>query len=275
MENSIKQLLTTVLTTNGYIAVNKTLIKKIGLDEAVILGELLTEYTYWQENNLLENDMFYSTQENLEENTGLNVYFQRKALQKLKEFNIIDIAKIGMPARNFFKINFEQLFNVLTTSRATSAQQVVQPVHLNNNKNTNNKPTNSNILFNNNIKTVKKNLYQKGVDLILNFTTDEKLQNVLIEWFELQLEMYRDSNKSFYLNTLKNRLNKLKTDFDESEWFEIVSYALERQWKAFYPLPTKQNKSVNIISQPYTKNELDTLKRLEREREKNGIQTKF
>ena len=45
--NSISKL----LSTDGYIQVNKALIKKIGLHEAIIIGELCSEYNYWEEQN--------------------------------------------------------------------------------------------------------------------------------------------------------------------------------------------------------------------------------
>lgn len=37
-----------LLSNNGYIIVNKEIIKKIGLHEAIILGEMCSEYTYWE-----------------------------------------------------------------------------------------------------------------------------------------------------------------------------------------------------------------------------------
>ena len=37
-----------LVASDNYIPVNKVLIKKFGLAEAVILGELCSEHTYWQ-----------------------------------------------------------------------------------------------------------------------------------------------------------------------------------------------------------------------------------
>ena len=38
-----------LLSTDGFIQVNKTLIKKVGLHEAILIGELCAEYNYWEE----------------------------------------------------------------------------------------------------------------------------------------------------------------------------------------------------------------------------------
>ena len=105
-----------LLCTNGFIQVNKALIKKFGLHEAIIIGELCAEYNYWDEQNKLEEDnMFYSTRENIEENTGLNEHYQRKALKTLQDANIISVKKMGMPAVNYYKINFDKILTILNT----------------------------------------------------------------------------------------------------------------------------------------------------------------
>ena len=68
------------LANDNYIIVNKDLIRKIGLNEAVLIGELASEYKSWRKKEKLVDDMFYSTIDNIEENTGLNEYHQRKII---------------------------------------------------------------------------------------------------------------------------------------------------------------------------------------------------
>ena len=43
-----------LLANSGYIILNKTIIKKLGLHEAIILGELCSEYTHWEKNGNLQ-----------------------------------------------------------------------------------------------------------------------------------------------------------------------------------------------------------------------------
>ncbi|MBO6233060.1 MAG: hypothetical protein J6N78_03255, partial [Clostridia bacterium] len=77
-------ILASLLSSSKYIIVNKDLIKILGLNEAVILGELCSEYTYWENNNqLINNEYFYSTRENIENNTGINAHYQRAAIKNL------------------------------------------------------------------------------------------------------------------------------------------------------------------------------------------------
>ena len=102
-----------LLSNRNYIAVNKSLIKIVGLEETIILGELASECEYWQSKDLLEDGYFYSTIENVEHNTSLTEYKQRKALNNLKKQEIIDIKIKGIPAKRYIKINEEQVIKLL------------------------------------------------------------------------------------------------------------------------------------------------------------------
>ncbi len=77
-----------LLANNGYIVLSKTVMKVIGLHEAILLGELCSEYVYWRKRDELEDGYFYSTRENIEEQTMLNVV-HRKLLSKTLLFYLI------------------------------------------------------------------------------------------------------------------------------------------------------------------------------------------
>ena len=100
-----------LLATNGYIRVNKRLIRECGLYEAIMLGELCGEYLYWKDRDALENGWFFSTIENVEYNTTLSAYQQREAIKNLVKMGLIECEKRGLPAKRWFKINEEKLEN--------------------------------------------------------------------------------------------------------------------------------------------------------------------
>ena len=102
-----------LLASRNYITVNKDLIKIIGLEEAVILGELASEYNYYFDKDELDDGYFYSTVDNIEQNTSLSEYKQRKAINSLKDNNILDIKIKGIPAKRYIKLNEEQILNIL------------------------------------------------------------------------------------------------------------------------------------------------------------------
>lgn len=128
-----------LLANNGYIILNKIVIKKIGLHEAIILGELCSEYTHWEKNGKLEDNYFYSTRENIEENTGLSAYQQREPMKKLISLGVILEKSKGMPLQKWYSLNSQLLYKLLcedldlTTSSKEIKEQDVK--ELNNNEN--------------------------------------------------------------------------------------------------------------------------------------------
>lgn len=104
-----------LLANTGYIVVNKKLIKLIGIHEALLLGELCSEYIYWKkENRLDEEGYFFSTRENIEENTGLSSYQQRGAIKSLISKGLIKEISKGMPQRNYYKLNQDNINKLIT-----------------------------------------------------------------------------------------------------------------------------------------------------------------
>ena len=121
-------ILINLLADNGYIVVNKEIIKKLGLHEAILLGELCSEYTYWEKNNKLDNGYFYSTRKNILENTTLTPYQQRQILEKFEKNGIISVISKGMPLQNWYSINQSKLSEFLRNSNysATGNQEILQ-----------------------------------------------------------------------------------------------------------------------------------------------------
>ena len=106
--------ITQLFGSNNFVVVNKTFIKLFGLEEAIILGELASEYDYWGSNDKLDDEgYFFSTVENVEENTSLTKYRQKKALDTLQKFGIIDVKRKGLPAKRCIKIYEENLLKLI------------------------------------------------------------------------------------------------------------------------------------------------------------------
>lgn len=102
-----------LIASNNFIVVNKTIIKALGLDEAVILGELASEYMYWKNQGRLIDGYFFSTIENIEENTTLTAHKQREALKHLQEIEIVDVQRKGLPAKRYIRIDEKRLMEIL------------------------------------------------------------------------------------------------------------------------------------------------------------------
>ena len=106
---------------SSFIITNKILIKAVGTDAAILLGELCSEYNYWENRNeLSDGEWFYSTRENIEENTGLTENKQRMALNKLIQLNLVETKKKGIPCKIYYKLNEDEIIECYSNTQKKS-----------------------------------------------------------------------------------------------------------------------------------------------------------
>lgn len=138
-----------LLASRNFITVNKTLIQTLGIEEAIMLGELASEYDYWENNDKLEEGWFFSTVENVEENTTLTKYKQKKALDNLQKIGVLEVQRKGIPAKRYIKINEKKAFEILSNKKSknlTSGSQeilLLEVKEFDRNNNTENKNINN------------------------------------------------------------------------------------------------------------------------------------
>ena len=210
-------VLSSLLASSKYIIVNKDLIKILGLNEAIILGELCSEYNYWESINQLEDkEYFYSTRNNIFDNTGINSHYQRIALKNLENKQIISSKRMGIPCKNYYKINEDKIIeypnlakqsdvheinnkklNLDNTSESLCNEQAIDYIDIkNNNINNNKEHTQLQISFDDRIKYAEKVIMTKEEYKDLINTYGEQMTKQLIE----QLNLYKKANKKEYDN---------------------------------------------------------------------------
>ena len=125
-----------LLSSTAFFIVNKKLAKKIGLKATIVLADLISKEQYFIENEQLTNGWFFNTEENIKRDTTLSVYQIRKAIKILKSFNVLEVERKGIPARQFFKIIEEQVIKLLNDSTdncSTSINKTKEIIIKNNN----------------------------------------------------------------------------------------------------------------------------------------------
>ena len=241
-----------LISTSNFITVNKDLIKELGLEEAILLGELASEYDYWNNKNEIEDGYFYSTIENIEEKTTLTAYKQRKCLENLKNKEIIDIQIRGIPAKRYIKINEEKVIEIfnnkllknLTTGCKKTSQLEVKKLNGNNNIINNN--------INNNIKKEKK---ETEFDSVINENfTDEELKQTVYEF----IKMRKAIKKPLTTRGLELMINKLKKmTSNTNEQIQILNNSIMNNWLGIFPLKEeeKQKEKVEYVINEMTEEE--------------------
>lgn len=248
-----KKLLTQ-FASNNYGLYNKTLAKKIGLHESIFLGEIISEYDYWNRMHSLTDDgYFYSTVENVMESTTLSDYQQRSIIKHLVELKILDVKVAGMPAKRYFRINEEQFYAMLleedkdvdnnpestssketcykdltelTTSSKESKEQDLNSVKTNNNNipltNKNNNIVLTATPFINNSGRVSNLLENETKQL----DTKPKKKSNLEQCTDLTFELISDSDLAEYVN---NYLvdQKLYKSINVTQWKMRLEHLLQ------------------------------------------------
>ena len=102
-----------LLASNNFITVNKSVIRELGLTEAVVLGVLCGGYDYCATHGLLNGDYFPFSRERLQEETSLGETAQRNAINILVGRGILEKKNLGNPQTRHFRINEEVLLQIL------------------------------------------------------------------------------------------------------------------------------------------------------------------
>lgn len=109
---------------SDFIRLPRPFIRRFNLNTAVMLSEIYSEYTYWKEQNgLQKGGWFFSTVENMYNNTGLSKHQQLVACKELENYGIIDVKYHGMPKKRYFKFNtktFDRLYEDFNQNTAIS-----------------------------------------------------------------------------------------------------------------------------------------------------------
>jgi DNA-binding PadR family transcriptional regulator len=101
-----------LLSSTAFIVLNKQLAKQVGLNEAILLADLISKEEYFIAKGMTDG-WFFNTEANIEQDTTLNSYHQRKCLKTLKKAGLIEVKRKGIPAKQYFKINEEQVLQIL------------------------------------------------------------------------------------------------------------------------------------------------------------------
>lgn len=107
MQQEINLQINEEITVGNYRAYDFRIARYIGLEPAIILTYLCDQDKYINKRNVGQE--FYKQQKYIEFFTGLTSKQQNLAVKKLKQLEIIEVVKKGMPARNHFKINYNKI----------------------------------------------------------------------------------------------------------------------------------------------------------------------
>lgn len=241
-----------LLDKDGYITMNKIILRALGIDATLLFGELVSEYIYYYKYHMLTEDgYFFSKSESIEENTTLSPYRQREALRILKAKKLVEVVFRGVPAKNYFTINEDVLEEFLNSdfknfegkpSKGSSLKNISQPdfknfegslnnnseeIILNDSCNLENKKENKQI--------INKSSKLTGLQALEILKPD--LNSEVYETLKSFIDMRKTIKKpitGYALKLLIERLSKLSTDPEKQ--VEILNQSILNGWQDVFEL---------------------------------------
>ncbi len=113
-----------LLSNQGFISYNKIVAKKLGVHEAILLGELCSIFMQFNCNE------FYFTQDKICNDTALSVKQARNAIKTLETAGFLTITKKGVPCKNWYLLNEPAIvafFDKNDNEIQSSCEERVQP----------------------------------------------------------------------------------------------------------------------------------------------------
>ena len=184
-----------LLSSTAFLVVNKELAKNIGLKETVLLADLISKEEYFIDNGMTDG-WFFNTEANIQKDTTLTPYQQRNALKSLKNHEIIETMRKGIPAKQYFKINEEQVIKFLNNKSSTNLTTI--------NKN-------KEIILNN-----KLSIKEKFISQVMYFDYPKEMKEDFISyWTEGKNKMRFQKQATFEIKLRLERWSKNSYKWDK------------------------------------------------------------
>lgn len=249
-----------LLASDNYIVINRDLLKKYGINVTLMLCELASEYNYFDKSGMLEDGMFYSTIDNINERTGLSKYQQSEALKVLDKIGIVKSVVKGIPAKRYFKIDVEELAKQIVNVSTSSCKEIgkldgekVETKNnnrklINNSNNLKDKESKKEDTNNTQIEHVEKTTCRKKKktisydEQIAEYTQNEDLQNALKAFLQMR-SFIKKPMTEYALKLMLKKLDELGNTDDVK--IAILNQSITNNWQGIFPLKdgnTKQEK---------------------------------
>ena len=230
-----------ILSQGAFWQINKSLARKVGLEAALLLSDLIDRESYFDSRDMLISingeGYFFVTGEQLEESTTLSYHKQRKCLKTLKDAGMIKTFLRGVPAKTHYKIVENKIWSYLKTSSEEIKEPVVKEFKnllLKNSKTINNNRII--IIDNNNKEQQKAKAYFDDLDI----------NNLFIEFLDLRKSL-KAKNTDRAISLVLKKLEGLSKETQ----IEMLEQSIENSWKSVFPIKKQFNNEKPSLAKKY------------------------
>lgn len=234
-------LLKQIFGQKAHWQINKDFSKSFGLHCAILISDLVDKNIYFNQ------EWFFNTAENIENDTTLSKFQQDKAINILIENGFIETKLMGIPAKKHFKINENNLLNFFNTIYSKNENQVCKKLT---NYNDNNLQTINKNKDNKNKENIyiEKNISEnqlKAFNEIKNNNLELKIEyEKLTKPLQIDTEYYKDFLKKWNLYASKYKQRKVNLEtltFLDKQSLKSINLEIEKISKALFILFNQKN----------------------------------
>lgn len=109
---NLSDLILDAFKSSGYLILNKTLINKLGLINASVLSNYLDKYNYFSKRDNFD-EWFYLRHKDIMNQLQIGESSIRKSKKRLIKLGILKVKRSGVPAKEWFKFDFERLYQFI------------------------------------------------------------------------------------------------------------------------------------------------------------------
>ena len=229
LDSRIEFLVIEAFKSTGYLIVNKTLIKQFGLLPAILLSNYIDKHIYFREKFPDNDGWFFLTHENQMNQLGMAEYSIRKYKTYLKDKGIIKTTQKGIPAKEWYKIDFQKLVGYLGQDLPKTTGQ---------------EPKISKGLYKdtNKIKENKIRINKKEFSLLENLPNKWKDNQPFQESLQSYLTHRKEKRQTLTPEACK-RLAKKLSKYSISTVINALNNSVDNGWTGVFP--ESVNKNVN------------------------------
>ena len=215
-----------LVASSCFLTVNVAIAHELGLDSAVMLGELASTQVYWEERGAVdENGMFYETAEQIEEKTTLSPYKQAKAIKELEARGLIKTKMKGVPAKKYFLVDGEELGRLLESKFPKNLKTSIQK--------TLNQDTKK-LEGNNKRESKKREVRIEDNNTVLNSELSEAVKLKVLDYLEYRKEMGKPFKSERGVQTLVHTLEKQEQVRGAYGVIECINRTMTNGWQGLF-----------------------------------------
>ena len=216
---------------SGYITIQSWM-----RDELNLKGNDLLVYAIIYGFSQTENQKFTGSLQYIADWCGATKQGILKNIKNLIDLGLICKEEIGVNSVAYYSTQFNAPLNSVDPPIKLSLIN-----NIDNNKKENNNTISKDIVE----QPKKKNLYEKCIDAITNFTEESEVREILTVYLKYRLEI---KDKPIYANQWIGMLNKLRELTDsKTECIAIIQQSIDRGYLSFFPISSRKASCENNV----------------------------